>query len=144
MLLRLRGASDPQQESLRSTPRTCTKAQGLLSGTQERVTRSEAYEPLCSLFTGQVPAEQVWEAGDRPCPHRASLRGRVTDQVPTEQAYEIGRPTKAPVEQVCKAGRPTKSPAEQVYEAGRTTKPPSSKYARRGEANDQTPAENIN
>jgi hypothetical protein len=59
MLLRARGALDPQQESLQSTPRSCTKAQGLLSGTQERVTRSEAYEPLCSPFTGQVPVEQV-------------------------------------------------------------------------------------
>jgi hypothetical protein len=64
-------------KSLRITPRSCTKARGLLSDTWEHGIQSRPITSIQPIY-------------------RANPRGGVDDQVPTEQICEAERPTKSP------------------------------------------------
>jgi hypothetical protein len=129
MRLRALGACDPRQESLRPTPRSRTKARGLMSGTQERGTQSEAHKPLFGPFTNQSPPPSSKSArqGERPNPRWEGLRGGANDQVP--------------VEQVCKAERTTKPPPSKSVRQGERPSP--CRASLRGGATDQLPIKQI-
>jgi hypothetical protein len=56
----------------------------------------------------QVPAEQVYEAGERSRPYRVSLQGGANGQVPVEQVCEARRTTKSsPSESTRQGERPS-------------------------------------
>jgi hypothetical protein len=86
----------------RKQPNQCDKL--IMICRRERGTQSEAHEPLSSPFTDQAPSNKSTRRGDRPSPHRASVRGGANAQVTAEQVCEAGRTTKSPSSQADRKG----------------------------------------